>query len=166
MPFECELTKPEDSSQNEVMAIVDISTTLDAPAHRVWAAVQTPAAFRLVTRGLIRMPAIRHRQDRWQEGETVSGWIFLFGVLPFSRHTLHCARIDDEAMTLRSQEHGGAVRSWNHDIVVTPLDERRCTYRDRIEIDAGPLTPVVAWWARSFYRFRQRRWRSLAPALR
>lgn len=147
------------------MTTVDLTTTLDAPADRVWSAVQTPAAFRLVTRGLIRMPAIRHRQDRWREGETATGWIFLLGLVPFSRHTLHCAQIDDEAMTLRSREHGGAVRSWNHDIVVTAIDDGRCTYRDRIDIDAGPLTPLVALWAQGFYRVRQRRWRELAPAL-
>ncbi|MFP5487969.1 MAG: hypothetical protein ACLGHQ_06650 [Acidimicrobiia bacterium] len=147
------------------MAIVDLSTTLDAPADRVWSAVQTPAAFRLVTRGLLRMPAIAHRRDRWREGETVAGWIFLFGVLPFSRHTLRCAQIDDATMTLRSEEHGGVVRRWHHDIVVAPLDGERCTYRDRIDVDAGPLTPVVAAWARVFYRIRQRRWRELAPTL-
>ncbi len=35
-------------------------------------------------------------------------------------------------------------------------------YRDRVEIDAGLLTPVVAALARVFYRHRQGRWRALA----
>lgn len=147
------------------MRTIDLSTDLDAPAPAVWAAVGTPGAFRLVTRGLVRMPAIAHRHDRWHEGETVIGWIFLFGLVPFSRHHIHVARLDDESMLLRSVEHGGLVRRWNHDITVTPIDETRCRYRDVIEIDAGPLTPVVAAWAAVFYRIRQRRWRELAPAL-
>jgi hypothetical protein len=36
---------------------------------------------------------------------------------------------------------------------------------DRIEIDAGVMTPLVAGFAAIFYRYRQRRWRALAPVL-
>jgi ligand-binding SRPBCC domain-containing protein len=147
------------------MAIVDISTELAAPADAVWRAVKTPAAFRTVTRGVLTMPVLKDREDTWREGETVQGWVFLFGVVPFSRHHLHVADIDDADMTLRSQERGGPIRRWNHDIVVTPVDDSRCTYRDRIDIDAGGLTAVVVGYARWFYRIRQRRWRELAGKL-
>ena len=41
----------------------------------------------------------------------------------------------------------------------------RTRYSDRIEIDAGPLTPLVAGYAQLFYRYRQRRWRRLARTL-
>ena len=147
------------------MAIVDISTELAAPAAAVWAAVKTPAAFRTVTRGVITMPVLNGRDDTWHEGETVEGWVLLFGVLPFSRHHLKVADIDDADMTLRSQERGGLIRRWNHDIVVTPVDDSRCTYRDRIDIDAGVLSAMVGGYARWFYRIRQRRWRALARTL-
>ena len=76
------------------MAIVDLDTELAAPVHAVWRAVKTPRAFRTVTRGVLTMPVIKHRDDEWREGETVAGWVFLFGVIPFSRHTLHVWRID------------------------------------------------------------------------
>ena len=147
------------------MAIVDISTELAAPAEAVWTAVKTPAAFRTVTRGVITMPVLNGRDDTWREGETVEGWVFMCGVLPFSRHHLQVADINDAAMTLRSQERGGPIRRWNHDIVVTPVDGSRCSYRDRIDIDAGVLTAVVVGYARWFYRTRQRRWRALAKTL-
>jgi ligand-binding SRPBCC domain-containing protein len=147
------------------MAIVDISTELAAPADAVWRAVKTPAAFRTVTRGVLTMPVLKDRDDTWREGETVQGWVFLFGVVPFSRHQLHVADIDDADMTLRSQERGGPIRRWNHDIVVTPVDDSRCTYRDRIDIAAGGLTAVVVGYARWFYRIRQRRWCELAKTL-
>jgi len=74
------------------MAIVDLDTELAAPAHAVWRAVKTPRAFRTVTRSVLTMPAIKHREDEWRESETVTGWVFLFGVIPFSRHTLHVCR--------------------------------------------------------------------------
>ena len=147
------------------MAIVERSTRLSASADVIWAAVKAPTAFRRVTRGLLRMPVIRERDDEWREGETIVGWVFLFGVLPFSRHHLHIARIDDSTRVLSSREHGGIVRVWNHDIEVTALDDSSCGYRDRIEIKAGLLTPVIALYAHWFYLMRQRRWRVLAKEL-
>ena len=147
------------------MAIVDLETVLSAPAPSVWRAVKTPGAFRTVTRGVLTMPVIKHREDEWREGETVTGWVFLFGVIPFSRHVLHVWRIDDSAMTFSSRESGGLLRRWNHDIIVVATDDSRCSYRDRIDIDAGIFTPAVVLYARWFYRTRQRRWRALAKAL-
>ena len=147
------------------MAIVDLDTELAAPAHAVWRAVKTPGAFRTVARGVLTMPVIKHRDDDWREGETVEGWVFLFGVIPFSRHTLHVLRINDNAMTFSSRESGGLIRRWNHDIIVVATGDSRCNYRDRIDIDAGIFTPAVVLYARWFYRTRQRRWRALARAL-
>lgn len=147
------------------MAIVDLSSQLPASGDAVWKAVKTPAAFRRVTRGLITMPVINDRSDEWQEGETVIGWVFLFGFVPFSRHRLHISRIDDTTRTLMSREEGGLLKQWDHDIEIVPVSPDSCMYRDRIEIDAGFFTPVVVLYARSFYRTRQRRWRELAKSL-
>ena len=147
------------------MTIVDRSTTLSAPAPAVWEAVKTPHAFRFITRGILTMPAIRDRDLPWQEGETVIGWVILFGLVPFSKHRIHVARIDDASMTLSSQEGGSLIRRWNHDITVTPRDEASCKYRDVIDIDAGIFTPAIALYARWFYFMRQRRWRALAKDL-
>lgn len=147
------------------MAVVDLSSPLSTSADAVWSAVKTPAAFRRVTRGLINMPVIKERNDDWHEGENVIGWVFLFGFIPFSRHQLSIARIDDTTRTLTSREKGGLLKRWDHDILVTPVTPNSCTYRDRIEIDAGLFTPVVVLYARWFYRMRQRRWRELAKDL-
>lgn len=111
------------------------------------------------------MPAIRTRTEDWRDGETVVGWVFLFGFIPFARHHLHVAAIDESTRTLSSQEHGGVITTWNHDIIITPLDETTCEYRDRIEIDAGNLTWLVGLYARGFYAMRQRRWREVAKEL-
>jgi hypothetical protein len=148
-----------------MMAVVDRSTELQASADVVWAAVKTPTAFRRVTRGLLVMPAIRRRSDTWREGETVVGWVLLFGLIPFSRHHLHIHRIDDSLRTLSSRERGGLLKRWNHDIIVTPLGEGRSKYRDRIDIDAGIFTQFVMLYAKWFYAMRQRRWRVLAMEL-
>jgi hypothetical protein len=156
----------EESSHYVVVALVDRSVELEADAELVWQAVKTPVAFRTVTRGLLRMPVIANRDGEWHEGETVVGWVFLFGFVPFSRHHLHIAAIDNEHRVLRSQEHGGLVRQWNHEIEVEPISASHCRYTDRIEIDAGLFTPVVVAYARAFYALRQRRWRKLAREMK
>jgi len=157
--------KHEDYSHSMFMAVVQHSTQLDASVDVIWNAVKTPSAFRRVTRGLLRMPVIRERNVDWCEGETVVGWTFLFGFLPFSRHYLHIARINESTRTLSSREFGGLIRVWNHDIEVMAINETSCLYRDRIEIDAGLMTPIVVAYAHWFYRMRQRRWRALAKEI-
>jgi hypothetical protein len=147
------------------MVIVRRSCDLDAPAQVVWRTVQTPQAFVHVAAPVLRFPVAERVHRPWRTGDAIVGWTWLLGVVPFSRHHLAVAAIDDEAMTLDSDEHGGVVRVWRHHIAVTPLTDATCRYVDEIDIDAGPLTPVVAAFARVFYAHRQRRWRRLAPLL-
>jgi hypothetical protein len=147
------------------MHTVTVHTRLDAPADIVWHAVKTPHAFVHVARGMLRYPAAERLDRPWQVGDHLQGWTFLFGVLPFSYHHITVASIDDDARAVASDEHGGVIRTWRHDVTVTPIDETACRYDDRIDIDAGILTPVVAAYARLFYRYRQHRWRALARLL-
>ena len=141
------------------------STDLDAPSDVVWAAVRSPSAFRFVTRGLLDWRPLRGRVEPWSQGEEATGWLLLGGVLPFSRHRIRVAEIDDGDRVLRSDEAGGLIRSWRHDIHVEPLEDARTHYTDVIAIDAGPFTLAVAAFAWCFYGERQRRWRLLAPVL-
>jgi hypothetical protein len=141
------------------------STILDAPAELVWAAVRTPQAFRYVTAGLVDWRPVRGRSEPWQQDEEETGWLLLGGVLPFSRHHIRIAELDDARRVLRSDESGGPIRSWCHDIVVEPIDATRSRYTDVVRIDAGALTAVVGLIASAFYLLRQRRWRRLAALL-
>jgi ligand-binding SRPBCC domain-containing protein len=141
------------------------SSVLDAPADVVWDAVRTPQAFRFVTRGLLDWRPLRGRTEPWRQGDDATGWLLLGGVVPFSRHRIRIAGIDDHERLFRSDESGGVIRSWQHDIRVESLDDGRTRYTDVIHIDAGPITALVAAFAWAFYGERQRRWRMLAPVL-
>ncbi len=141
------------------------ATELPAPADAVWRALMAPQSFEFVAAPVIRYPVATRGRRRWAEGDVVVGWTLLFGVLPFSRHTLRVHRIDHAARTFESREHGGLVRRWHHMIAVTPIGEDRCRYEDRLEIEAGALTRIVVAFARGFYGHRQRRWQRLARIL-
>ena len=80
-------------------------------------------------------------------GVVIAGWQPAFRAIPYSRHTIEIVSVEDVGMHLVTKEHGGVIRGLRHYITVEPLDDRRCRYIDRIEIDAGILTPVTVWFA-------------------
>lgn len=143
------------------MRTITVETELPTDADRVWRAMQHPASFTYVCRGLIGVPALAGRTEPMREGERGTGWLLLFHVIPLSHHTIHLAAVDEASRTLVSQEHGGILRVWHHTLHVEPVAERRCRYRDTVEIDAGRLTPLVARASIWIYRYRQRRWHKL-----
>lgn len=147
------------------MAVVTVSTTLDAPADVVRRAVCSPVTFRFVTRGLLSMPALRERTAPWRTGERLDTRLLLFGVLPFSVHDMEILEVDGDEHVLRTNERGGLLRRWDHEIVVTPLTATSCRYEDTVAVDAGVLTAAVAVIASGFFRLRQRRWRQLGRVL-
>jgi hypothetical protein len=159
------IVEHEQYSHDSDMRTITVSTPLDAPADVVWRAVNTPQAFVHVARGMLRYPAAERQRRPWRVGDRLEGWTLLFGVVPFSYHHLTVAAIDDNARVLTSDEHGGVIRTWRHDLTVTSVDDASCRYEDRIDIDAGWLTPVVAAYGSLFYRYRQHRWRALARLL-
>ncbi len=162
---EMRVARHEQYSHNPDMQTITVSTTLEAPADVVWPAATTPHAFVHVAKGMLRLPAAEHLDRPWRVGDEIRGWTFLFGVVPFSIHHLSIESIDERNRTIVSDEGGGIIRSWRHEITTTPLGDNQCQYVDRIDIDAGPVTPLVAAFAAVFYRYRQRRWRGLAPLL-
>lgn len=140
---------------------IRVETTLDSTAERVWAALKHPASFLYVCRGLFGFPALVGRTEPIGAGEAGQGWLLLFHVLPLHRHTIEVVAVDEADRTIRSHEHGGALRRWDHTLHVEPISEQGCRYSDTVEIDAGVLTPLVARCGVGIYRYRHRRWRRL-----
>ena len=144
-----------------------VSLHVDVPlgAPEIWSAVTSPAGFRFVSRWLIRWPIVAHRVERWREGETVTGWMFLLGFLPMSHHSLTFQRLDAVTREFSTNEHGGPIRSWNHRITVTPMSDEACRIHDRVTFDGGVLTPALWVLVRLFYVIRRPRWIALARAV-
>jgi hypothetical protein len=140
---------------------VHLETILPTTADRVWPAMLSPVTFLYVCRGLFGFPALSGRSEPLRLGERGTGWLIAFHLIPAYRHTIEIVEVDDATRTVRTHEHGGVLRTWNHTLHVEALDENTCRYSDTIEIDAGPATIVVAAAATGIFRYRQRRWRKL-----
>ena len=120
---------------------VDIGCTLDMPLEQVWDAVRQPRTLAWVAAPLLRFRPIDppHWPDRWSPGRHRVAMRFL-GVVPMGRQW-----IDVSFPARRADDPDGGT-----------------DYRDRVDLAAGVLTPVVWAFAHLFYRWRQARWRALA----
>jgi ligand-binding SRPBCC domain-containing protein len=142
-----------------------VSTALQASPERVWDAVKKVDTFRYITRGALGVEPLGPVPERFAEGDQIALRLKLFHVIPAGKHEIRIMRVDEQARRIETNEGGGAVKQWNHVIAVDPDGNRGVRYSDTIEIEAGPLTPVMAGYAHLFYRYRQRRWRRLAHTL-
>ncbi|MFV8315806.1 hypothetical protein [Mycobacterium sp. 23] len=147
------------------MRTVHVETTLPTSADRVWSAMLSPATFLYVCRGLLGFPALAGRTESLRQGERGTGWLMAFHVIPAYRHTIEVTAVDEATGTIRTREHGGVLKTWNHTLHVEALQENSCRYSDTVDIDAGVLTGAVATIANGIYRYRQRRWRKLVRRL-
>lgn len=147
------------------MRTVVVTSELEASAEVVWPALTTPHAFVHVAAPILRYPVAERIDRPWHVGDEVEGWLFLMGVLPVARHRIRVESIDEASGVIVSEEGGGLIRRWRHRLTLEPVDAHRCRYEDRVEIDAGPLTRLVAAFATAFYRHRHRRWARLARLL-
>ena len=138
------------------------TSRLVAPADLVWAAVLRTDTFSYVAGPLLRYPAAELAETRWMPDLVQEDRLLLLGFIPLGRHRIRIASVDEDARRLRTEEGSRLLRRWEHEIVVEAIDAASCRYTDRLEIDAGALTPVVAILARLLFRYRHHRWSRLA----
>lgn len=156
-----ELGYPNYCLEELVVRTVHIATVLPVSADRVWSAMLSPATFLYVCKGLFGFPALAGRNEPLRSGERGTGWLMAFHVIPAYRHTIEVVEVDEASGTIRTREHGGVLKAWNHTLHVEALHGNSCRYSDTVDIDAGIFTGLVVVVAKGIYRYRQRRWRTL-----
>lgn len=145
------------------------STDLPLAAERACELAQNPAMFAFVVRPVLRVSGLPEtfapaEEEAVRSGEReLTARLWWLGVLPGWRHRLRV--VAATATELRTRERGGPVRAWNHTLTFEPTGERSCRYTDTVELDAGPLTPLVWCFAQGLFRWRQARWRQLARVI-
>ena len=147
------------------MKIIEIETELNASADAVWDAVTRPELLIHVAKGMLSFQPIDPPTfpERWSAGEYVVGLLWK-GFFPLGRQVIAIEFPEPEngARFVRDNGRSRLIRTWDHLITIAPAPGGRARSVDRLRLDAGSLTPLVAWFAERFYRHRQRRWRDLA----
>jgi hypothetical protein len=142
-----------------------VRTNLPSSAESVWQALLKRDIFLHVTRGMLGFMGSDQWPESFHEGLELETRLFFFHLVPGWKHKLRIIRVDNESFELKSEEGGGMVQKWNHDISVIKRTESSCQYTDEIDIDAGLFTLVIWLYAHVFYRYRQARWRRMASSL-
>ncbi|MEO0930712.1 MAG: hypothetical protein AAFY14_08680 [Pseudomonadota bacterium] len=143
--------------------VVTISTFLAAPPTRILEEVNKTRLLLFVTHPIMRFTPVDPPilPESWAPGDFIVRMHF-FGILPLGRQTIGLSMppMADDVRYIRDNGHSKLIRRWDHLISIAPEDGGT-RYTDRVEIDAGVLTPFVVAFAHMFYRHRQRRWRQL-----
>lgn len=135
------------------MKTVTVTHDYAVPAPVLWALVTDYDALAEVMKGLISFEGLP--AGRTRTGQKLEVMVSLFGRLPPRPYVMEVLECDEDNMRLRSSEKGAGVKSWHHTLTVTGT-QTGCRLTDRIEIDAGWLTPVFALWARYLYKARHK----------
>src|SRR5262245_42251901 len=146
---------------------VHVESVFDCPPDRAWDEVQRTALLLEVCGPLVTFRAVEPAvlPPRWEEGITVRCRSYLFGVVPLGTRTVRIERIDQEARAIQTREQDPLFRRWDHLIRVRAADGGRTRYSDTVDLDAGPVTPLVRPCVHWFYRYRHLRWRRVAKRL-
>lgn len=142
--------------------IVELRSTVNAPADVVWARIVTPEGINHEMRPIMTMSEPRGTSldlSTIEVGVPVGRcWLRLFGVLPFDYDDLMIAELEPgrrfhEKSTMLS------MRRWEHERTVEPAGDGTCTVHDRVTFEGrvGFLTPVLARVVRFFFAHRHRR---------
>lgn len=149
-----------------MVTTVEHTTRLSAAPDAVWAHVGTPRLLDHVAHPILRFgyPRGFDRDGEWPEGEHRVR-MYLFGIVPIGWQIIgiEVPEAEGSRRLLRDNGRGPLIRRWDHWIVVEPAPGGQgTTYTDRVHVEAGVLTPLVAAFANRFYAHRQKRWRDLA----
>ncbi|HEV3048580.1 MAG TPA: hypothetical protein VGY13_14595 [Solirubrobacteraceae bacterium] len=142
---------------------VTVETELPIPAELACKLAQKPAMLLHVLWPWMGLTPLTPLPEQLVEGDEIVVRLRFFGLLPAWRHTVHVARLAPTEIV--SREHGGPVSTWDHRLSFEPIGERSCRYTDSVEVRSGIATPLTWLYAQLIYRYRSRRWRTLARVL-
>lgn len=155
---------------------VQLKQVLDCSADEAWELIRSPRGLSDVSWPLAEFEPAGDAgfPDRWPEGEHTAKVRGFFGLVPMGEQIIAVRYAERHGA--RILEDGGrpvsgplaVITSWRHRMAVAPTEGGRTLYRDRLDVSAGALTPVVWLGLWAFWQWRAAGLRRLArrPAAR
>ena len=144
------------------------SFVVDHSPDGVWDFARRPAGMGRAASPMIQFEAVDPGSfpDRWQNGSYIFD-MRLLGAVPLGRYRTTMSIDDDPGPPFRLVDDGsiGPISTWRHEIVIADAGMGTARWTDRIVIDAGTLTPIVATLGRLFLILRSYRLRQLLSGL-
>lgn len=138
-----------------------ISTNLPMPIEWVWSKIETPNLLEYVASPILKFEPLEPQQFPSIWGESIYQVnVFFLNIIPLGRQSIVISK-DPNKKWLLDNGSGDLAKKWKHLIAIQSIDSITTRYTDKVEIEAGFLTPVVWLFAVFFYHHRQFRWQKL-----
>jgi hypothetical protein len=153
---------------------VQLKLVLDAPPDAVWAALRSPSVLAEVAYPFFAFDPLSPRglPRFWPEGQHPVAASVLWGTIPVGEQMIDLVyreRGDVRIVEDRGGPVSGAlavITKWRHRMAVSAAADGKTLYRDRLDVSAGALTPVVWIGAWAFWQWRGFQLSRLAPSWR
>jgi ligand-binding SRPBCC domain-containing protein len=89
------------------------------------------------------------------EGRCYTTDIKIFGIFKCNDYKIRIENICQNTRRIVSSEFNEKIRSWRHTLEIRPT-ENGSVWLDRVVIDAGAMTPIVARYAQFMYLHRHK----------
>lgn len=141
-----------------------ISSKIPINIETAWNELITSALLEFVVKGKLRFVPVNGKFPKiWKQGSIVKTKMLLYGFIPFGGiHYLKFVKIDNLNKVLKTEEKDSFAKIWNHKISLESIEDNLISYKDEIVIYGGVFTILVSFWAKSFYKHRQKRWLLIA----
>ena len=153
---------------------VQLKLVLDAHPDAVWAALKSPGVLAEVAHPFFSFEPLSPRglPRVWTEGEHPVAASVLWGTIPVGQQLIDIGFRERGGVRIIEDDGGpvsgvlAVITSWRHRMAVSPAPDGRTLYRDRLDISAGLLTPIVWIGAWLFWQWRAFQLSRLAPTWR
>lgn len=142
---------------------VTLRLELDAYPETVWAMLHDPLALGAVVAPLLELEPVGHRRfpPTWTPGDHLVR-LRLLGLVPLGDQRIRLSTCRRRGARILEDSGGpvsgilSLVSGWRHRMAVSPLPDGRTLYRDRLDVSAGLLTPVVWLGLWMLWQYRAR----------
>lgn len=144
---------------------VIVTSNFETNINKVWCKIQDVDTLREICKPKASFIAGNDSPMIWEEGRTFLFNMYLHRIIPIGRHTIQVVKMDKASGEIDTHEYNRTVTIWNHSIKMEKVSEHTTRYTDVVDLYAGRLTAIVAWWTLRFYKHRQRKWQKIAGTM-
>lgn len=144
---------------------VIITSNFEANIESIWNKIQDIDTLKEICKPKANFISCDDSPLIWEEGRSFVFKLFMHRLIPIGKHTINIVKMDKSSRQITSNEYNQTVTIWNHYIEMEEISDNITKYTDKVDLYAGCLTSIVAWWTVKFYKHRQRKWQKIAKML-
>ncbi|MFW6327516.1 MAG: hypothetical protein ACOC2F_04315 [Bacteroidota bacterium] len=143
--------------------IASISTVMNTTPEGLWNKIRKPKSLQYVAAPILSFLPQEDTDlsEDWQLDKEYKLKLYMLKFIALGEHRIVLKKMDIASNEIESNEYGKLAKVWNHTMRWKSINSKQIEYTDIIEIKAGLLTVFIWLFAHTYYRYRQRRWKSL-----